>query len=185
VVQVPPPQPPPQPPPDPPKPPAPPEPPRTPTDAASLKDSLTRPGTTVLTPTNLPGLAPDVLTKDGKIKINPKAPAPLKALDGIQAPTPTIADGTVSMDLPLTMGEVKVQLNVQDGRLVGDTSTSGKISVLEGASLMLPDNQQIDVGKAVQSRLDRYNQMIEKAKLEVKGVKADGGTIQVITGPKG
>lgn len=184
VVQVPvvqpppPPQPPPQPPPDPP---------RTPTDGKSLVDSLTKPGTTVITPDNLPGFAPDILTPDGKIIAKgPKVPDPLKKLDGVKVPTPVIRNGTVSLDLPMTLGNAKVTLSVKDGRIQADTRTSGGIAAIEGASelLSLGGGQPIDVGRSVQRRLDRYNDEINKVGLEVKGVIADGGQIQVITGPR-
>lgn len=162
---------------------------RTPTDASSLANSLTQPGTTVITPDNVPAFVPDALTSDGKIKINdPKAPDVFKKLDGTKAPTPTIGDGTVGVDLPMRLGHVDVKLKVEGGRLVGDTTTSGVLKGLEEASTFAhmanPSMPELDAGVTVQKRIDRYNRMIDKAGLEVKSVTADGGQVKIVTGPK-
>jgi hypothetical protein len=182
VVQVQPPAPP------PPKPPPPPTgPPRTPTDAKTLVDSLTKPGTTVITPDNLAGFAPDILRKDGTIIANkPKTPDPLKKLDGLQTPKPVIGDGKVSLDLPLRLGGAEVTMSVQNGRIQADTRTHGAIAAIEGASELdfTGSTTPINVAKSVQTRLDRYNDAINQAGLEVKQVIAEGGQVRVITGPR-
>ena len=169
--------------------PPPPKPPRTPTDAKSLADSLTQPGTTVITPGNVPGFAPDVIRADGTIKVtDPKAPGPIKALDGTKAPTPSIEDGNISVAVPMGLGGVEVSLSVDGGRLKSSTATSGLLKGLEEASsfaeMMKPGSPVLDAGKSVQARIDRYNDMIAKQGLEVKSVKADGGRIEIVTGPK-
>lgn len=171
-------------PPQPKPPPGPPDPPRTPIDGKSLLDSLTKPGTTVITPGNLPGFAPDVLTPDGKIIANgPKVPDQLKALHGLPVPAPTISDGKVSLTLPLRLGGAEVTLSVDGGRIRADTRTSGGIAAIEGASEFIGGNP-IDVGRSVQRRIDRYNDAIADKGLEVKDVISDGGQVRVITGPK-
>ena len=182
------------------EPPAPPTgPPRTPTDAQSLRDSLTKPGVTVITPANVPGFAPDVIRPDGTIKVtDPKAPDPIKKLDGTKAPTPVIENGNISVAVPMGLGNVQVSLSVEGGRLQSTTTTSGIIKSLEAAAqfadLMFgkPETpsapgkgtKALDAGKSVQARIDRYNDMISKAELEVKSVSADGGQIRIQTGPK-
>jgi hypothetical protein len=155
-----------------------------------LTDSLTKPGTTVITPGNVPAFAPDVLTKDGRIKVtDPKAPDEIKKLAGAKAPTPVIQNGRMSVDVPMNLGKIEVTLRVENGRILADTKSGGAIKVLEDAAsfardMKIPGVPDIDVGRSVQRRIDRYNNMIAKAKLEVKQVIADGGQIRVVTGPK-
>jgi hypothetical protein len=171
-----------------PKPPSPPaDPPRTPTTAKDLLDSLTKPGTTVITPDNLPGFAPDILRADGTIIANgPKVPDPLKKLDGIATPKPVIQNGRVSLDLPMQLGGAEVTMSVQGGRIQAETQTRGAIAAIEGASELdfTGSTKPINVAKSVQTRLDRYNDAIAKAGLEVKQVITDGGRVRVITGPR-
>jgi hypothetical protein len=140
----------------------------------------------VITPDNLPGFAPDVLRSDGTIIANkPKTPEPLKKLDGLQTPKPVIGQGKVSLDLPLGLGGADVTMSVQNGRIQADTRTRGGIAAIEGMSELdfTGTTNPINVAKSVQARLDRYNDAIAKAGLEVKQVIAEGGQVRVITGP--
>jgi hypothetical protein len=166
-----------------------PQPPRTPTDAKSLTSSLTQPGTTVITPGNVPAFAPEVLAPDGTIKVtNPKLPEAIRNLNGQKMPTPTISEGKIGVDLPGRLGHVDVTLRAEGGRLVSQTETSGPLKGIEavstGANLIDPNVPEIDAGRAVQNRIDRYNRSIQDAGLEVKSVSAEGGKVQVVTGRK-
>jgi hypothetical protein len=165
------------------------QPPRTPTDAKSLTSSLTQPGTTIITPGNVPAFAPEVLAPDGTIKVtNPKLPEVIQNLNGQKMPTPTISEGQIGVDLPGQLGHVDVSLRAEGGRLVSETETSGPIKGVEvgsmGANLMNPNVPEVDVGRAVQNRIDRYNRQIQDAGLEVKSVSAEGGQVRIVTGKK-
>jgi len=173
------------PPPDAPPPEGPTGPPRTPGDAPSLKQSLGQPGTTIITLQTVPSLAPEALTPDGRIRFkNPaKVPDFFKKLDGKQAPTPTIADGKISVDLPLSLGHVDVSISVQDGRMVADATASGPLKAVEDAS-MVTGIGGVDVTKSVQDRLNRLNKAVQEAGLRVKSVTLDGGQVAIVTGPR-
>jgi hypothetical protein len=104
----------------------------------------------------------------------------------LQTPKPVIGDGKVSLDLPLRLGGAEVTMSVQNGRIQADTRTHGAIAAIEGASELdfTGSTTPINVAKSVQTRLDRYNDAINQAGLEVKQVIAEGGQVRVITGPR-
>jgi hypothetical protein len=86
----------------------------------------------------------------------------------------------------MQLGGAEVTMSVQGGRIQAETQTRGAIAAIEGASELdfTGSTKPINVAKSVQTRLDRYNDAIAKAGLEVKQVITDGGRVRVITGPR-
>jgi hypothetical protein len=170
-------------PPPPPQQPAPPVgPPRIPTDARSLTDSLTRPGITVIEPANVPTLAPDVVSPDGRIK-GKKLPGALNKLDGVLAPKPVIEGGVISVNLPVA-GRIDVTISVEGSGSADGGRLRAKVDGAGVRTVEFMSGFNVNVESSVQERLDRYNRQIQRAGLEIKGVTSEGGEITIITGPR-
>jgi hypothetical protein len=136
--------------------------------------SLQRPGTTVISAGQLRTLAGGFVDPSGNLRLPANAPRALAPLNGLPAPVPHIANGTVSVSLG-ALGRVDVQLGALNGQLHASAATSGPLSFeIDGG----------DVATAVQSQLNRINASIAQAHLQVTQVVTDHGAIRIVTGPR-
>jgi hypothetical protein len=136
----------------------------------------------VIEPVNVPTLAPDVVTPDGRIK-GRKLPGALNKLDGVLAPKPVIEDGVISVNLPVA-GRIDVTISVEGSGSPDGGRLRAKVDGAGVRTVEFMSGFNVSVESSVQERLDRYNRQIHNAGLEVKSVTAEGGEIRIITGPR-
>jgi len=144
---------------------------RTPPDHDALIDSLGKPGTTVIDPSNAHNLGPpELVGPGGTIKVPPTAPMWASPLDGVPIPRPTIEGGTVTVDVGVVKGTVRV------------TNDGGKLAISGTYEVPFGGGNVQDV-KRLQKMLAQINQQMREAGMEVKSIDASGTTIRIRTGP--